>query len=85
MNDQKTSTKTFIVRYEVQGRSVGKMRNEISGRQVEPSIEADFDMATDEAWTNLPGGPSESRFSKFYRSDIPLWLDGEYKRLSAQF
>ena len=49
MNDQKTSTKTFVVRYEVQGRSVGKMRNEISGRQVEPSIEAEFDMATDEA------------------------------------
>jgi penicillin amidase len=40
-------------------------------------------MGTDEAWTNLPGGPSESRFSQFYRSDIPLWLDGDYKRLAA--
>ena len=38
-------------------------------------------LGSDEAWTNLPGGPSESRFSQFYRSDIPLWLDGEYKRL----
>jgi penicillin amidase len=47
-----------------------------------PSYHFVTDMGTDEAWTNLPGGPSESRFSKFYRSDIPLWLDGEYKRLS---
>ena len=47
-----------------------------------PSYHFVTDMGTDHAWTNLPGGPSESRFSKFYRSDIPLWLDGEYKRLS---
>ena len=39
-------------------------------------------MSTDVAWTNLPGGPSESRFSKFYRSDLPLWLEGEYKQLA---
>ncbi len=47
-----------------------------------PSYHFVTDMGTDEAWTNLPGGPSESRFSKYYRSDIPLWLDGEYKKLS---
>lgn len=48
-----------------------------------PSYHFVTDMGTDEAWTNLPGGPSESRFSKFYRSDLPLWLDGEYKRLAV--
>jgi penicillin G amidase len=41
------------------------------------------DMGTDEALTNLPGGPSESWFSRWYKSDVPLWLAGEYKRLSA--
>jgi penicillin amidase len=48
-----------------------------------PSYHFVTDMGTNEAWTNLPGGPSESRFSKYYRSDIPLWLDGEYKRLGV--
>lgn len=47
-----------------------------------PSYHFVADLGTDEAWTNLPGGPSESRFSKFYRSDIDRWLSGEYKRLS---
>ncbi len=46
-----------------------------------PSYHFVTDMATQTAWTNIPGGPSESRFSKFYRSDVPLWLDGEYKPL----
>ena len=48
-----------------------------------PSYHFVTDLGTDEAWTNLPGGPSESRFSKYYRSDIPRWLTGEYKRLSV--
>ncbi len=47
-----------------------------------PSYHFVTDLGTDEAWTNLPGGPCESRFSKFYRSDVPLWVCGEYKRLS---
>ena len=47
-----------------------------------PSYHFVTDLGSDTAWTNLPGGPSESRFSKFYRSDIPLWLDGEYKQLT---
>lgn len=42
-------TKTINVTYEVRGTSVGKMRNEITGRQVEPSVEPEFHMATDEA------------------------------------
>ncbi len=48
-----------------------------------PSYHFVTDMGADEAWTNLPGGPSESRFSKYYRSDVPLWLEGEYKLLQA--
>lgn len=48
-----------------------------------PSYHFVTDLGTNEAWTNLPGGPSESRFSKYYRSDIPLWLGAEYKRLGV--
>ncbi len=48
-----------------------------------PSYHFVCDLQTDEAWTNLPGGPSESRFSKYYRIDVPLWLRGEYKRLQG--
>ena len=47
-----------------------------------PSYHFVTDLATDEAWTNLPGGPSESRFSKYYRSDVGRWFAGEYKRLA---
>ena len=46
-----------------------------------PSYHFVTDLGEDLAWTNLPGGPSESRFSKFYRSDVPLWLEAEYKEL----
>ena len=48
-----------------------------------PSYHFVADMGSDEAWTNLPGGPSESRFSKYYKIDIPLWAAGEYKRLPS--
>lgn len=46
-----------------------------------PSYHFVTDLGTDEAWTNLPGGASESRFSKWYRNDAVRWLSGEYKRL----
>jgi penicillin amidase len=46
-----------------------------------PSYHFVTDLGTDEAWTNLPGGPSESRFSKWYKTDIPRWAAGEYKVL----
>jgi penicillin G amidase len=49
-----------------------------------PSYHFVTDMGTDEAWTNLPGGPSESRFSPFYKSDIVRWQTGTYKRLAAE-
>jgi penicillin G amidase len=48
-----------------------------------PSYHFVTDFAAPCAWTNLPGGPSESRFSRFYRNDIPLWVEGKYKRLCA--
>jgi penicillin amidase len=47
-----------------------------------PSYHFVADLGTDEAWTNLPGGPSESRFSPWYKVDIPRWMAGEYKRLA---
>jgi len=49
-----------------------------------PSYHFVTDLGTDEAWTNLPGGASESRFSKWYRNDIPRWASGEHRRLVAK-
>ena len=49
-----------------------------------PSYHLVTDLGTDEVWTNLPGGPSESRFSPFYKNDLPRgWQSGEYKRLGS--
>jgi penicillin amidase len=49
-----------------------------------PSYHFVTDMSTDEAWTNLPGGPSESLVSGWYKNDIPLWHSGQYKRLAPR-
>jgi len=49
-----------------------------------PSYHFVTDMSTDFAWTNLPGGPSENRFSKYYNNDVSRWLTGEYKRLELE-
>ena len=49
-----------------------------------PSYHFVTDLGSDEAWTNLPGGPSESRLSRFYRSEIAIWASGEYKQVVAQ-
>lgn len=46
-----------------------------------PSYHFITDLGEDFAFTNLPGGPSESRFSKYYNIDVPRWLAGEYKKL----
>ncbi len=46
-----------------------------------PSYHFVTDLATDAAWTNLPGGASESRFSKWYRNDIHRWTTGAYRQL----
>ncbi|MBC8355369.1 MAG: penicillin acylase family protein [Planctomycetes bacterium] len=48
-----------------------------------PSYHFVTDLGTNEAWTNLPGGPSESRFSKYYKNDVARWFAGEYKNLRA--
>jgi penicillin amidase len=48
-----------------------------------PSYHLVTDLGTDEVWTNLPGGPSESRFSPFYKNDLPRWQSSEYKRLGS--
>ncbi len=50
-----------------------------------PSYHFVSDLGTDLAWTNLPGGPSESAFSWWYQSDVPLWREGKYKVLDARF
>lgn len=49
-----------------------------------PSYHFVTDLGTDEAWTNLPGGAHESRFSGFYNTDVNRWLAGEYKRLALE-
>jgi penicillin amidase len=48
-----------------------------------PSYHLVTDLGADEIWTNLPGGPSESRFSAFYKNDLPRWQSGVYKRLGC--
>ena len=48
-----------------------------------PSYHFVTDMLTDTAWTNLPGGPSENRFSRWYKTDIPLWKEGRFKPLAG--
>lgn len=40
------------------------------------------DMSDDALHTNLAGGPSDRRFSKYYTSDMKNWYEGNYKTLS---
>jgi penicillin amidase len=47
-----------------------------------PSYHFVTDLASDEAWSNLPGGPSESALSPFYKNDLARWKTAVYKRLS---
>jgi penicillin amidase len=46
-----------------------------------PSYRFISDMATDEIHTNLAGGPSDRRFSRWYTSDLKNWYEGNYKVL----
>lgn len=46
-----------------------------------PSFRIVCDLSRDEARTNLAGGPSDRRFSKWYASDVKNWLTGKYKTL----
>jgi len=46
-----------------------------------PSYRMIADMSTKEIHTNIAGGPSDRRFSKWYVSDVKNWLTGVYKVL----
>ncbi len=41
------------------------------------------DLATEALYTNMAGGPSDRRFSKWYCSDLENWITGKYKKLTA--
>ncbi|MFZ5571322.1 MAG: penicillin acylase family protein [Thermodesulfobacteriota bacterium] len=49
-----------------------------------PSFRMVTDMATDEIHTNLAGGPSDRRFSKWYCSDLENWKNGKYKTIDLR-
>ncbi len=49
-----------------------------------PSWRFITDMDGEEAYTNLPGGSTDRRFSLWYLSDLKNWLRGIYKRLSPR-
>ncbi len=59
---------------------------ESGGRQTtfSPSFRMIVDMAADEIHTNMAGGPSDRRFSKWYCSDLKNWETGIYKRVSVE-
>ncbi|MFH1514199.1 MAG: penicillin acylase family protein, partial [bacterium] len=56
---------------------------ESAGRQTSfaPSYRMITDLSKDEVYTNMAGGPSDRRFSKWYSSDIENWATGKYKKL----
>ena len=41
------------------------------------------DFAEEKLYTNLAGGPSDRRFSKWYCSDLQNWINGTYKEVTA--
>jgi len=54
-----------------------------AGRQTSfaPSFRMVTDLSTDEIYTNMAGGPSDRRFSKWYCSDLNNWMTGKYKKI----
>jgi len=46
-----------------------------------PSLRMVIDFSQDDVFTNMAGGPSDRRFSKWYCSDLENWISGKYKRL----
>jgi penicillin amidase len=44
-----------------------------------PSFRMTMDMSTNEMHSNLAGGPSDRRFSRWYTSGLQDWFDGNYK------
>lgn len=55
---------------------------ESAGRQTSfaPSFRMVTDLSTDDIYTNMAGGPSDRRFSKWYCSDLDNWITGKYKK-----
>jgi penicillin amidase len=48
-----------------------------------PSFRMVTDLATEEVHSNLAGGPSDRRFSRWYCSGLKGWIKGEYKTLRS--
>ncbi len=48
-----------------------------------PSFRTVVDLANNHLLTNLAGGPSDRRFSKWYCSDVNNWIQGKYKKVTA--
>lgn len=59
-----------------QGSLVGQLGQQIV---TAPAYHFVSDLGTEKSWTNLPGGASESRFSRYYCNDLERWLEGKYK------
>jgi penicillin amidase len=58
---------------------------ESAGRQTTfaPGFRMVIDLSTDEMNTNMAGGPSDRRFSKWYCSDLENWITGKYKTIAV--
>jgi len=58
---------------------------ESAGRQTSfaPSFRMVTDLSTDDIYTNMSGGPSDRRYSKWYCSDLNNWITGKYKKISV--
>ena len=56
-----------------------------AGRQTTfaPGFRMVIDLSTDEMNTNMAGGPSDRRFSKWYFSDLENWISGKYKTITV--
>jgi len=49
-----------------------------------PSFRIVTDLAQAEGFSNLAGGPSDRRFSKWYCSDLESWQNGHYKKTTLR-
>jgi penicillin amidase len=49
-----------------------------------PSFRFVADLSNDDFFSNLAGGPSDRRFSKWYCSDLKNWLSGKYKKIPSE-
>jgi penicillin amidase len=47
-----------------------------------PSVRIIADMSNDNLFTNIAGGPSDRRFSKWYVSDLKNWQSKKYKKIT---